>query len=100
MSTTSRRTRASTFSRIPFWFGAKYAVADAFYGAAELGLVLGKASVRRPVSASDDNLGLTLGAGYRMGRLDIRAGIHVLDLGNAGDLMELVASVGYNFATF
>ena len=52
------------------------------------------------LSSSDDNLGLTLGAGYRMGDIDIRAGLHFLDLGNAGDFMELVASVGYNFAKF
>ncbi|MEP6655154.1 MAG: hypothetical protein ABJA82_17450 [Myxococcales bacterium] len=50
-------------------------------------------------SASDSqtDFGITVGGGYRTGDLDIRVALHVLDLGNAGDSMALVAGVGYNF---
>jgi hypothetical protein len=88
-----------TFSEIPIWLGAKYGFTDQIYGAAEIGLVHAKASFG-DLSSSDDNLGFTIGAGYRMGDIDVRAGLHILDLGNAGDSTELVVSVGYNFFKF
>jgi hypothetical protein len=87
------------FYEVPILAGVKYAFADAFYGAAELGLVWGKASTDGG-SASETNLGFTIGAGYRLDALDFRAGIHILDLGNAGDSTELVLNAGYNFAAF
>ena len=81
---------------MPILVGAKYGFTDAIYGAAEIGAVYGKASCDG--CKSDTNLAFTIGAGYRMDALDLRVGLHILDLGHAGDTMELVASVGYNFA--
>jgi hypothetical protein len=88
-----------TFYEVPILAGVKYAFADAFYGAAELGLFWGKASADGG-STSETNLGFTIGAGYRMNALDFRAGLHILDLGEAGDTTQLVLNVGYNFSTF
>jgi hypothetical protein len=88
-----------TFSEIPVWVGAKYFVTEQIYAAAELGLVHVKASVG-DFSTSDDNLGFTVGGGYKLGDLDLRAGLHILDLGHAGDSTEIVVSVGYNFLKF
>ncbi|HEX2660138.1 MAG TPA: outer membrane beta-barrel protein [Polyangia bacterium] len=88
------------FSEIPVLVGAKYDLTDALYGAIELGLfhmtVTGEAF---GISASEsrDKFGATIGAGYRAGDLDFKLGLHILDLGNAGDYMELVGNVGYNF---
>ena len=91
-------------AEIPVLLGAKYDLTDALYGAVELGLVhstvtttgttaLGNAST----SDSDDNPAATIGLGYRAGDADLRLGLHILDLGNAGKSMELVLNVGYNF---
>jgi hypothetical protein len=86
-----------TLHEVPILVGAKYGFTDQIYGAAEIGLVYRKASCDLGCT-SDTNLGFTIGAGYRMDALDFRLGLHILDLGHAGDSMQLVASVGYNFA--
>jgi len=89
------------FSEIPVLVGAKYDLTDALYGAVELGLVHSTVSADVPflgnVSSSDDNPAATIGVGYRAGDADLRLGLHILDLGHAGDSMELVLNVGYNF---
>jgi len=89
------------FSEIPVLAGVKYDLTDALYGAVELGLFHITASGTYPligtVSSSDDNFGATIGAGYRAGDLDFKLGLHILDLGNAGESMELVINAGYNF---
>jgi hypothetical protein len=86
----------TSFYEIPILVGGKYGFTDAIYGAAEIGVVYGKASCDG--CKSDTNLAFTIGAGYRMEALDFRLGLHIIDLGNAGDTMEGVLSVGYNFA--
>jgi len=88
-----------TFYEVPILAGVKYAFADAFYGAAELGLVWGKISTDAG-SASETNLAFTIGAGYRLNALDLRAGLNIIDLGNAGDSTELMLNAGYNFSAF
>ncbi len=93
-------TATITYTEIPVLVGAKYDVTDAIYGAAEIGVIRTGASVKiggTTGSSSDTNLGLTLGGGYKLNAIDIRAGLHILDLGHAGDSMELVVGAGYNF---
>jgi hypothetical protein len=93
----------STTSEIPFFAGARYAFSQQatseIYGAAELGLVMYRVSLDfdgESMSESDTNLGMTLGAGYRTGKLDIRAGLLFPDVGEVGDAMALMATVGYD----
>lgn len=95
-----------TFSNIPIAGGVKYAFGTGErrpYAAAEAGLNFSSTSgevLGMSVSDSDTNFGLTLGGGYDMGKLDIRAGLEILDLGHAGDLLGLFVNVGYDFAHF
>jgi hypothetical protein len=94
-----------TYYSIPVLAGVKYAITDAFYVAGEFGLFWNDASESvsggGPAlvggSSSEVDAGLTAGVGYRMGLLDFRAGLQILDLGNAGDTFELTAGAGYNF---
>jgi len=90
-------------SEIPFFGGARYAFSQQatseIYGAAELGLVMYRVSFDfdgESMSESDTNLGMTLGAGYRTGKLDLRAGLFFPDVGEVGDAMALMATVGYD----
>jgi hypothetical protein len=94
----------STFWTIPILAGAKYALNEQFYVAAELGLFSNhsSATVVTPFgtfsgSASETDFGLTAGAGYRTGDLDIRLALNILDLSNASDSMTIGANVGYSF---
>jgi hypothetical protein len=84
------------FHTIPILGGIKYAVTDQIYGAAEAGLFLNGVS-GGGFSSSSTDFGITLGGGFRTGDLDIRAGLHILDLGNASKSMALVVNAGYNF---
>ena len=93
------------FWNIPVLVGAKYDIAQGFYGAAEAGLFLNHASATVSIpgfgSASSSNtetdFGATITAGYRMGDLDARVGLQWADLGHAGDTMGLMVNVGYSF---
>ena len=38
---------------------------------------------------SETNAAMTVGAGARLGDIDLRAGLHILDLGNAGESMMI-----------
>ena len=94
----------SNFWTIPVLAGVKYALNEQFYVAGELGLFLNhvSASVMTPfgnisASSSETDLGLTAGAGYRRGDLDIRLALDILNLGHAGDNMTIGANVGYSF---
>lgn len=86
---------------IPILVGAKYDIAQGFYGAAELGLFYNHVSVDVPGfgSASDTTtkFGGGVAAGYRFGDLEARVGLQWWDLGHMSDTMGLVASVGYSF---
>jgi hypothetical protein len=97
---------SSTTSEIPLFGGIRYAFSQqatsAIYGAAELGFVNYRVSVDigdDSMSNSDTNLGMTLGAGYRTGKLDIRGGLYFPDVDNAGDAMAVMATVGYDIST-
>ena len=93
----------SSTSEIPFFAGARYAFSrqatSEIYGAAELGIVMYRVSIDlggESMSETDTNLGMTLGAGYRTGKLDLRAGLLFPDIGEVGDAMALMATVGYD----
>lgn len=97
-------------SEIPLFGGARYAFSGGeqegsalIYGAAELGLVISRFSVDieggESMSDSNTNLGMTLGAGYRTGKLDLRANLLFPDVGELGDVMAVMATVGYDLTT-
>ncbi len=97
-------------SEIPLFSGARYTFsggeeegAAQIYGAAELGLVISRFSVDveggESMSDSNTNLGMTLGAGYRTGKLDLRANLLFPDIGELGDVMAVMATVGYDLTT-
>ncbi|TMQ05722.1 MAG: porin family protein [Deltaproteobacteria bacterium] len=88
---------------VPLLGGVRYAFSQqptsAIYGAAELGLVVYHVSTDAggmSTSGTDTNLGMTLGAGYRTGKLDVRGGLLFPDLGHAGDAIAVMATVGYD----
>ncbi len=89
-----------SFSQIPVMAGAKYMLTDTLYGAAELGFVRAAVSAEAfGMTFEDDetNLAMNLGVGMPVGPLDVRAGLNILDLGNAGESMAVAISAGYNF---
>jgi len=97
---------SSTTSEIPLFGGVRYVFSQkessAIYGAAELGFVNYRVSLdvgEESMSSSDTNLGMTLGAGYRAGKLDVRGGLYFPDVDNAGDAMAVMATVGYDIST-
>lgn len=89
------------FWTIPILVGAKFTVAPNFYVAGEIGLFNSHFSATVPflgeISSSETDFGLTVGAGYRLGNIDLRALLQIMDLGNAGSSMSVVASAGYTF---
>jgi hypothetical protein len=97
---------SSTTSEIPLFAGIRYvfsqSTTSAIYGAAELGFVNYRISIDvgdESMSDSDTNFGMTLGAGYRMGKLDLRGGLYFPDVDEAGDAMGIMATVGYDIST-
>ena len=95
----------STTAEIPLFGGIRYAFsqsgATAIYGAAELGLVNYRVSIDvdgDSMSNSDTNLGMTLGGGYRAGKLDVRGGLYFPDVDHADDAMGVIATVGYDIS--
>ena len=97
---------SSTTSEIPLFGGIRYVFSQtatsAIYGAAELGFVNYRISIDvgdDSMSDSDTNFGMTLGAGYRMGKLDLRGGLYFPDVDNAGDAMGVMATVGYDISS-
>ncbi len=97
---------SSSTSEIPLFGGIRYAFSQhdttAIYGAAELGFVMYRVSIDvdgQSMSNSDTNLGMTLGAGYRTGKLDVRGGLLFPDVDHAGDAMGVMATVGYDLTS-
>jgi hypothetical protein len=93
-------TVTTTFYDIPVLVGAKYDIIDALYLAGEVGFFYNHASASVggvSASTSETDFGLNVGAGYRMGDLEVRAGLQFNDLGHASDTMSIVANVGYSF---
>jgi hypothetical protein len=83
---------SSSTSEIPIFGGMRYAFTPKAYAAAELGLVhfsLKTEAGGMSSSGGDTNLGMSLGAGYRAGKLDVRGGLLFADIGEVGDSMAL-----------
>ena len=97
---------SSSANEIPLFGGLRYAFSanqpSTLYGAAELGLVRFGMSVDydgQSMSNSETNLGMTIGGGYRSGKLDLRGGILMPDLGHAGDAIAVMGTVGFDLTT-
>lgn len=97
-----------TFYTIPIWVGGKYYLAPVessarFFAAGELGLNFTHIEVEVggfKGSDTETDLGLNLGGGVDLGAISVRAWFAFLDLGHAGDSMEIMASASYFFAAF
>jgi len=91
----------SMLTLVPLYAGYRLPLGTSgAYLAGELGLTVGFATVDTPfgrMSASDTELGLTLGGGLKRGALDLRAGLFAPDVNNA---VALIGTVGYDFAAF
>jgi hypothetical protein len=92
---------------IPVLGGLRYAFSQkptsSIYGVAELGFVHYRISLDangQSMTSSDTNLGMALGAGYRTGKLDLRAGLYFPKADELTDAMELMATVGYDLTAF
>jgi hypothetical protein len=89
----------------PVYGGVKYSVGggpDGVYVAGELGITIGYASADTgfgTASDTDSELGMTLGAGFKNGALDLRGALFIPDLGEIDD-PGIMGSVGYDFSTF
>jgi len=89
---------------IPIMGGAEMALAPRGssypYVFGELGLVYLHGSVDTGfgrVSDSEIELGLSAGAGYRLGGLDLRAQLYIPSLDEADDTMHMMANAGWTF---
>lgn len=96
----------SSASEVPVLGGVRYGFVkkptSEIYGAAELGFVISRVSVDAggmSMSDSKTNLGMSLGGGYRAGKLDLRGGLLFPDLGHVGDAMAVMATVGYDLTS-
>jgi Outer membrane protein beta-barrel domain len=92
----------TTVSEIPLFAGVRYMFTPTIYGVGELGFVNYRFSVDvggESMSDSETNLGMTLGAGYRSGKLDIRGGLFFPDVDKADDAMAVMATVGYDISS-
>ncbi|HEU0030635.1 MAG TPA: outer membrane beta-barrel protein [Kofleriaceae bacterium] len=96
-------TADSSTSEIPVFGGVRYAFSQSatssIYGAAELGFVVYRVSLDSDgmsKTGSDTNLGMSLGAGYRTGKLDLRGALFFPDAGEVDDAMAVMATVGYD----
>jgi hypothetical protein len=89
-------------STIPIWVGGKVhplGTKEGPYGALELGptVILARAG---NASDSETRFSMTVGGGYQVGPIDIRAGLWVYDLGHFGDSLSLSVNVGYTAQIF
>ncbi len=103
-------------SEIPIYGGIKYRFTEeinSLYGAAELGLTMVSAEACSTVDfgfggptqeicadASETKLGTTLGVGYDLDKLDFRGALWFPSIDDEGDMMGLLVTVGYKFASF
>jgi hypothetical protein len=94
---------STSTAEIPVFGGVRYLFTPKAYAAGELGLVnfrLSNEAGGMSQTGSDTNLGMTLGAGYRAGKLDIRGMLLFADVGEVDDSMAVMATVGYDVTAF
>jgi hypothetical protein len=95
----------ASFLLVPIYGGARYSLGaggEGLYLAGEIGLTWGRVSVDTgfgTASDTDTELGLTLGAGFRQGKLDFRGQLFIPDLGEAED-PGVMGTVGFDFTSF
>jgi hypothetical protein len=86
----------SQTTEVPLLGGVRYLFTPKLYGAAELGLVYLRTSLSSDgggsMTGSDTKLGFSAAAGYRAGKLDLRAGLYFPDT----DVMGIFATVGWD----
>jgi len=87
-----------TVTNIPILAGIKYYF-GMIYASAEVGLSMNKVKFG-DASASQNKFASAVGVGYTMGKLDIRAGAFMPSTADAGDGIDIMATVGMNFAGF
>jgi hypothetical protein len=89
--------------QIPILGGVRYALSPSAsypYVAAELGINIIRVSASLDGESDSDtetDLAMLLGGGYVFGRLDLRGGLMISNLDEAGDSLGLVAMLGYQF---
>lgn len=86
---------------IPIYVGGKYNIGTSgLFAAAEVGATVIRASVDiGGISASETEtkFGFTAGLGYQKSKIQVRANLFVPDVGEIGDALGVMASVGYDF---
>jgi hypothetical protein len=80
---------------IPIYAGAKYVIESDIFACGELGLTYVLSSVG-DVSDSEIKLGLTLGVGYQMDKLQFRGMILAPDMSELDSVIGIMGSVGYD----
>lgn len=90
-------------AEIPILGGVKrtFGATGEWYAGAEMGLVIIRVSqelMGESESDSNTELGLTLGGGWKSGKLDIKANLFFPDIGEIGDITGLMVSAGYDFS--
>lgn len=88
-----------TVSAIPILAGVKYSF-GLVYASAEVGISMNKVKASPGGSASSNKFAAAVGAGYTMGKLDLRVGAFMPEAAKAGDGIDLMATVGFRFASF
>jgi hypothetical protein len=83
---------SSTFFTFPLLAGLKVKLGEAAFVVAETG-----AFINHPETGFDAALGFTLGFGYRISSVELRAGAEMLDAGHATDSIALTGGLGFNF---
>jgi hypothetical protein len=80
---------------IPIYGGVTYDIESGVFACGEAGLTYIRSSLG-DVSDSEIKLGLTLGVGYRMDKLQFRGMILAPDLSEADSVIGVMGSVGYD----
>ena len=86
-------------SELPILVGFRYTTSFGLYGDLSVGLVNLGATVGDH-SDSEMKFGLLAGAGYTIMGLNISVNFFAPSIGDVGDVMALLAVVGYDFVTF
>ena len=92
-----------SIKHIPVMAGVKYILLPGvnLYLAGEIGMVFSKATADfMGLSGSSDwesEIGISIGAGAALGPLDVRGALFSPDVGEIGDMIGLLATVGYRF---
>lgn len=96
----------TTYSQIPILVGAKYTIGPdlPLFITGEVGLYMVTADADVTIggttfsaSSDDTKLGISVGAGYPLGPVDLKVNLSSWDVGHFGDTMGIGVSVAWNF---